>query len=712
MANKRNRNRSNKSKTTTRKKRGDGAISHSNVDTDAVVREGTEEVLRKESKTKETGAIVPRGKIGTLSNVPSSILPPPPPPTSINCSIAKQKLAKSRSHLKGVNLLRKNCIIISGLPKTEFPTIAAIENFFSRYGKIVLVVENPKGIVAHYCPRTKCLSGGSDQDLLQLNDVSSRKNDENRSVFLSYMSEKSANLALRDINSGKILSTIPDGRSKQNIVHSTFVYSPYCEKFLKGEHCRDLHCVLMHEDVKSNRNSLSPTSSSGSKSSVAKSFKESYRTPPIILKKERSNAVAESQFSSDYFKNTRSFLEVTTGVERKGIEQGNCLNKESGKENIRQQQHAVSEFNERNGEIEFGERSRIQHGNYHNGTEHSCSSTYTSDERTALDDDDYNDEEDADDQYKRKIVFQQLIGTPDSTLTKSTISSKLTLNTYDQSPNGYSRDGDNSCIESNRSMSDFCAKELFVALKKDTTSENRTLLALAFPLNEFSPFQHGDDDDNDGDNDDVDISSLQTVKMCTSPWDFQSPLQLEKDNFDTLYTNNLFHISRLPNLGADRCHSSVNKNHCSTLAHRQNLMASNSMLHTTGKRKNQNESPNKFIGEHHRFSQTSSPLSTKSTGCYPVQQQQQQQNLLFPQDQSFPPMTNYRSFPQQYRQQQNANYYPPQHLPRANFPLPYPMIGHLQPHGGGGVCHPFSNRLHPNCYNPIGQAPIFWWNRM
>jgi hypothetical protein len=601
--------------------------------------------------------------------------------------------------LKGVNILRKNCIIVSGLPKKEFPTAAAIEKFFARYGKIVLVVENPKGIVAH-SPRKKYRGETSDHE----HDLLHQQNDswwskEGHVVFISYMNEKSATLAVRDINSGKILSAAAaDGENAKNSIHSRFVYSPYCEKFLKGEHCRDLHCVLMHEDVKSNKNAMSPTSPSGCKSSVAKSFKESYRTPPIILKKERSSAVAESQYSSEHVKSTRSFLEVTTGVEWRGIKQEDCENGQSAGEKIHLHHPTSGEIDHGNDEVELAER-RI---------ENSVSSTDTSDERTILDNDhNFEDEEDGDDQFKRDVVFQQLIATPDSTLTKSTISSKLTLNTNDQSLSGHHRDDYKCCMDHKRTISDLCAKELFVALK-DMASDNCTLFA--FPLNEYSPFQHNDDVDgsDDDDDDDADISSLQTVKMCTSPWDFHSPLQLEKDNFDTLFSNNLFH----------------NKdNRSSTLAKQpNNVTATNYVL---AQRKDPNESPKNFTEHQVHFSK--SPLSTKSTRYYPIQQQYQQhqqhpqqQTWLFPpQHHNFPPMPNYRSFPQHYGQN-NATFFPQQqHIPRVNIPFPYPMVSHLQPHsnggGGGGTGggHPYGDSLNPNGYNPIGHSPNFWWtNRM
>jgi len=752
MANKRNRNRSNKSKPISRKKRDHVITSNStnthskNVDSDACVhQEHHQKVIKGESSSISSS----RRNEGSVMSPRTKTLP-----SRFSCSpsclktnssfspMTKQELAKSRSHLRGVNLLRKNCIIISGLPKSKFPTTAEIEKFFSRYGKIVMVVENPKGIgMDCFGKKIRSVDGGGEENLIQSNDSSSPSWTMEDHVFLSYMSEKSANLAVRDINSGKILSAASaDGHKTMNhVIRSRFVYSPYCDKFLKGEHCRDLHCVLMHEDVKSNRNMLSPTTSpltpsgnSSSKSSVAKSFKESYQTPPTILTKERRDVVVGSHYSCETVKSTRSFLEVTTGVEwKKGIKQQEdfCDNRESAKENIQRQQHTNNIIDHRNNEMDIRELPILQREHCQNGIAHSCSSTDASDERTMLDDDLHDEDEKYDDDpyNKHNLLFQQLIATPDSTLTKSTISSKLTLNTNDQSMNGYHRDNGKSILGNNRSPIDLCAKELFVSLNlKDMTTENGTILE--FPLNEYSPFQHGDVDGEDEDDDDADISSLQTVKMCTSPWDFQSPLQLEKDNFDTLFSNNLLHTSHMmqnnqhPYFGEDRSHLPIDKGrHNHTLLNQQYLEAPNSVLSTTGKSTNQNESsPKNYTGQPMRFPK--SPLSTKSTGCYLAQQQQQQQQRqkepiwVFPPPQNFPPMTNYRSFPQHYGRQ-NATYYPQQQqqLPRVNFPFPCPMINHLQPHNGsscGSGGHPYGNQLNPNYFNHIGQSHNFWWNRM
>ena len=78
--------------------------------------------------------------------------------------------------------------MISGLPKAEIFTTTAIEKFFSRYGKIEMVLENPNEIAYH-----RCESSSSKEHTA--NDDSKHSSNEGI-VFISFMSERSASLAI------------------------------------------------------------------------------------------------------------------------------------------------------------------------------------------------------------------------------------------------------------------------------------------------------------------------------------------------------------------------------------------------------------------------------------------------------------------------------------------------------------------------------------
>ena len=183
-------------------------------------------------------------------------------------SLSSKGRAKCHMHLKGARVLRKNCIIISGLPKCQ------VQEYFVRFGKICQVVERPEGVEI-------ATSANVDQG-------------STRGVLVTFMSERSASLAIRE--DGK---TIGPG----NTIGAHFAKIPYCDKFLYGKHCLDLECMYIHEDL----STLSPRS----QSTAAKTFKAAFRTTPTILKKKKS----ASSNSTECWNNLKpkSFLEATRG---------------------------------------------------------------------------------------------------------------------------------------------------------------------------------------------------------------------------------------------------------------------------------------------------------------------------------------------------------------------------------------------------------------
>jgi len=184
-------------------------------------------------------------------------------------SLPSKGRAKCHKHLKGVHVLRKNCIVISGLEKCQ------VQEYFARFGKICQVVERPKGV--------EIAANGAKVDQRSTHDV-----------LVTFMSERSAYLAVRE--DGKSIGT-------GNSIEAHFAKIPYCDKFLKGKHCQNLECVYIHEDL----SALSPRS----QPTAANTFKAAFRTTPTILRKNQSASSTSAACWSNI--KTKSFLEATKG---------------------------------------------------------------------------------------------------------------------------------------------------------------------------------------------------------------------------------------------------------------------------------------------------------------------------------------------------------------------------------------------------------------
>ncbi len=235
---------------------------------------------------------------------------------------------------------------------------------------------------------------------------------------------------------------------------------------LNGKQCRNSDFALMYDN---NFASLSISSvSPKSLSSAAKSFQEAFRTVPTILRKEHwaassttataattvrvdVSAVASKEAETNRKWSTctpRSFLEAATGASS-----GNKMD-------------------------EGGESDSSQ-----SNAEDSLSSTSSS-------------------------GGFQLIDTPDSTLTKSSFSSRETHETLSSK---------SSCTQNVKFDEvhdiDMPAKQLF-ATQNETGNKNG--FGIISPPMRISRVPK---EDNPG------------IKTCSSPWDLQSPFQLEKDNF-------------------------------------------------------------------------------------------------------------------------------------------------------------------------------------
>jgi len=359
---------------------------------------------------------------------------------------SSRDLAKTRLHLKGVQVIRKQSIVVSGLPRATFHSMSLVQEHFGRYGKICQCVENPKGI------------GLAESEI---------GNDEQfGAMFITFMNEKSVSLAVRDIINSKDTSGTCLGVNVQcRLGHST-----YCNEFLSGKHCRNLDCVLMHEDVKIKGNNYSSHSNSStsprSLSSAAKSFQESFRTAPTILRKEKGLAgagvdtgisVATGSGTKKCWSTPRSFLDAATGI----------LNDEDKNE-------------------------RSETGSFRGNEEEDFSTC-----------DSFDDGMDT-----RSCGGFQLIVTPDSTLTKSTFSD-ATLSSLKTSRSH------SECMDT--SISKGLAKQLFAS-----HSGNQANFGIISP-----PIQTAR----------TSTESEQSMQTFCSPWDIQSPIQLEKDNFSSMKKN-------------------------------------------------------------------------------------------------------------------------------------------------------------------------------
>jgi len=346
------------------------------------------------------------------------------PASSSSSSSKKGDLAKSRKHLLGKHVLRKNCIVVSGLSKRQ------AQDYFARFGKICQVLERPKGVSVSSKDKSTCTSSAEKLD------------ESSPDVLVKFMTERSASIAVRDTSSQAHFAYIPS--------------VPYCDKFLNGENCRDLQCIHLHEDV----SALSPKS----QSSAARTFKASFRTTPTILRKEKSASSTSTECWSNV--KTKSFLEATMGAQKGKSNEtrcsGECLIASSPKESPP----------ERKEDNLFQE-------------DFSCSHV--------------TDNSDDDDDETRSGAFQ-LIVTPDSTLTKSTYSSIMTggttittANTSHNSEHSIGTQKEERFVE----VVGLPAKQLFV-------KDSRVISPPGPPGNSRQ-------------------THSESVKMCTSPWQFGSP---------------------------------------------------------------------------------------------------------------------------------------------------------------------------------------------
>jgi hypothetical protein len=341
-------------------------------------------------------------------------------------------VAATKLHLKGVQIPRKKSIIVSGLSRSTFRSISSVQEYFERYGKICQCVENPKGV--------------------WLSEI------EKGGIFITFMSEKSAFLAIRDTASKPANSALgPDVRCRS--AHST-----HCNEFIREKHCNNLNCVLTHDNVK-NKNT-SPRSIS----SVAKSFQESFRTAPTILRKEKGAAESaitgagtdkgmvgsDSATKNCWATTPKSFLDAATGT----------VQDRSGTPPMKD--------NDEDGS--------------------NCDSFDVLDTSSG----DF-----------------QLIVTPDSTLTKSTFSSRGTNETSSSLKTRKSYDDENETKVTFMNELQMPPKELFA---------NPPCIRANFGV--ISPPTHPSKITVE--------SSQQSIQTFHSPWDIKSPIQLEKDNFDTL----------------------------------------------------------------------------------------------------------------------------------------------------------------------------------
>ena len=265
---------------------------------------------------------------------------------------------------------------------------------------------------------------------------SAAKVDSTSDILVKFMTERSASIAVRDTSSQAHFAYIPS--------------VPYCEKFLNGDNCRDLQCIHLHEDV----SALSPKS----QSSAARTFKAAFRTTPTILRKEKSASSSSTECWSNV--KTKSFLEATMGGQKgksnERICSGECVESppETKEDNLFQD-------------------------------DFSCSHV--------------TDNSDDDDDETRSGAFQ-LIVTPDSTLTKSTYSSRMTggttittVNTSHNSEHSIGTQKEDRFVE----VVGLPAKQLFV-------KDSRVISPPGPPGNSRQ-------------------THSEAIKMCTSPWQFGAP---------------------------------------------------------------------------------------------------------------------------------------------------------------------------------------------
>ena len=536
-------------------------------------------------------------------------------------------LSKMRRHLKGVQVLRKKSILVTGLKRSRstpacqssqeftFHSLSAVRDYFeSRFGRICKCVENPKGFIESELSSSVSVSVSvssphklADQNEGQLFGA----------VFITFTHDKSASFAVRDMNG-----------------HGTrvrFGYIPYCNEFLNGRYCRDLDCVLVHEDTVS----VSPRSLS-----VENSFKESFKTIPTILRKEATAASASASSSDQKRAGTgavtalemkncwdspaRSFLMATKGI-RSSNRQGRDTNTTFPAN--------AGGFANEIGTIKIATPSRLG----------SADEDLASSDSHSIDDTDTcsgtND---------TSCGNFQLMVTPDSTLTKSTFSSRMSMN--DGTPNNLngrspSEDaGSNISLHTNIAYGevddhmDLPAKQLFanqvslgVISPPEKVSEEHQRLPQHHQHQDKNQYQHNLQEHG------------QRQKTFSSPWDIQSPFQLEKDNFDALKTNH-----QKPTTALDTSYIAANPNdYFPTVP-----ISMPSTWSTTRNPGPEVRTNNSLIPRPSAFPPFQSSTCTAGTS-FPYnqqQQQQQQQNRLQPQFSM--------QFPNCYQQQPHTVMYP------------------------------------------------------
>ena len=120
---------------------------------------------------------------------------------------------KTRSHLFGISVIKRNAIIVTGIsPNTNKENL---KNFFGKYGKICRCVLNPS---SYY---------------------EIRQRDANECVaYIAYISDKGATNAVRNADSTQL---------DKKCIKVSFTITKYCDKFLKGDYCEDRDCLYLHE---------------------------------------------------------------------------------------------------------------------------------------------------------------------------------------------------------------------------------------------------------------------------------------------------------------------------------------------------------------------------------------------------------------------------------------------------------------------------------
>mmetsp|Transcript_45699 Transcript_45699/g.55467 ORF Transcript_45699/g.55467 Transcript_45699/m.55467 type:complete len:514 (-) Transcript_45699:442-1983(-) len=158
------------------------------------------------------------------STAPSSTqMKPSLNPLTLDLKNATISATPSRSHLVGVRVVQRRAILISGLSSNVAKEkVLKRHDYFGKYGRICKCVVDPE----------RTATALTTENLKNLHCSST--------AYIAFMNERNALHAVRASNGTMV---------GKGIITTSLATLRYCDHFLKGNHCDDIDCLLLHELV-------------------------------------------------------------------------------------------------------------------------------------------------------------------------------------------------------------------------------------------------------------------------------------------------------------------------------------------------------------------------------------------------------------------------------------------------------------------------------